>query len=155
MASVNKVILIGHLGAKPEVKYLPSGNGVAELRLATNDVWTDKQGQRQERAEWHRVVVWGKTAESCAKYLDKGRQIYVEGRLQTRSWDDKDGNKKYMTEVVATPVHFLGPGPGGERGERSDVAPRAQAPAPEGAVSPRRDEPAPADFPPGDDDVPF
>src|SRR5579859_5533943 len=111
--SVNKVILIGHLGAKPELKYLPSGQAVCEMRLATNDVWQDKQNQRQERTEWHRVVVWGKTAENCAQYLDKGRQIYIEGRLQTRAWDDKNtGEKRYMTEVVANQVTFLGGGSG-------------------------------------------
>jgi len=113
--SVNKVILIGNLGAKPEIKYLPSGQAVCELRLATNEVFNDKNNQRQERTEWHRVVVWGKTAENCAQYLDKGRSCYVEGRLQTRSWDDKTtGEKKYMTEIVASQVTFLG---GGERGE--------------------------------------
>src|SRR6188472_2745260 len=100
--SVNKVILIGNLGAKPELKYLPSGQAVTEMRLATNEVFTDKQQQRQERTEWHRVVVWGKQAEHCCQYLDKGRSCYVEGRLQTRSWDDKKtGEKKYMTEIVA------------------------------------------------------
>lgn len=113
MASVNKVILIGNLGAKPELKYLPSGQGVCEMRLATTDRWQDKNGQKQERTEWHRVVVWGKTAENCAQYLDKGRSVYVEGRLQTRSWDDKDGNKRYSTEVVADRVQFLGGGGGG------------------------------------------
>ena len=117
--SVNKVILIGNLGAKPEIKYLPSGQAVCELRLATNEVFNDKNNQRQERTEWHRVVVWGKTAENCAQYLDKGRSCYVEGRLQTRSWDDKTtGEKKYMTEIVASQVTFLGGGAGaGEGGE--------------------------------------
>src|SRR5687768_14030618 len=107
---VNKVILVGNLGADPDMRYTPSGQGVCELRIATSDSWTDKNGQRQERTEWHRVVVWGKRAEVCAKYLSKGRQVYVEGRIQTRSWDDKDGNKKYMTEVVANDVQFLGGG---------------------------------------------
>jgi single-strand DNA-binding protein len=115
--SVNKVILIGNLGAKPELKYLPSGQAVCEMRLATNEVFTDKNNQRQERTEWHRVVVWGKTAENCAQYLDKGRSCYVEGRLQTRSWDDKNtGEKRYMTEIVASQVTFLGGGPGGGEG---------------------------------------
>src|SRR5437773_2534750 len=114
MGSINKVILIGNLCAKPELKYLPSGQAVCEMRLATNEVFNDKQGQRQERAEFHRIVTWGKTAENCSQYLDKGRQIYVEGRLQTRSWDDKTtGEKKYMTEIVANNVTFLGGG-GGE-----------------------------------------
>jgi single-strand DNA-binding protein len=150
---VNKVILVGNLGANPELKYLPSGQAVCEMRLATSDSYTDKQGQRQERTEWHRVVVWGKTAENCSQYLSKGRQVYVEGRLQTRSWDDKEGNKRYTTEVVANQVVFLSGG-GGERGER------AGAPA---GGAPRRggDEPPPPspDFGGGpgapDDDVPF
>lgn len=110
--SVNKVIVLGNLGAKPELKYLPSGQAVCEMRIATTETYTDRQEQRQERTEWHRVVVWGKTAENCAKYLDKGRQVYVEGRLQTRSWDDKEGKKQYMTETVANQVVFLG---GGQR----------------------------------------
>src|SRR4051795_7396576 len=117
-ASVNKVILIGNLGAKPELKYLPSGQAVCELRLATTEKFTDKNQQKQERTEWHSVVVWGKTGENCAQYLDKGRQVYIEGRLQTRSWDDKNsGEKRYMTEIVANTVQCLGGGPGsGEAG---------------------------------------
>ena len=115
---VNKVILVGNLGADPEMRYTPSGAGVCEMRLATNESWMDKQGQKQERTEWHRVVVWGKRAELCAQYLSKGRQAYVEGRLRTRSWDDKEGNKRYTTEIVATDVQFLGgrEGGGGRRG---------------------------------------
>ncbi len=113
-ASVNKVILIGNLGAKPELKYLPSGQAVCELRLATNESFTDKNQQKQERTEWHRVVVWGKQGENCAQYLDKGRSVYIEGRLQTRSWDDKNsGEKRYMTEIVANTIQFLGGGAGG------------------------------------------
>lgn len=116
-ASVNKVILIGNLGAKPELKYLPSGQAVCELRLATNESFTDKNQQKQERTEWHRVVVWGKQGENCAQYLDKGRPVYVEGRLQTRSWDDKNsGEKRYMTEIVANSVQFLGGREGGGGG---------------------------------------
>src|SRR5256885_7131031 len=112
-ASVNKVILIGNLGAKPELKYLPSGQAVCELRIATNESFTDKNQQKQERTEWHRVVAWGKQGENCAQYLDKGRQVYIEGRLQTRSWDDKTtGEKRYATEIVANTVQFLGGGPG-------------------------------------------
>ncbi len=118
---INKVLLIGNLGADPDMRYTPSGAGVCEMRLATNESWTDKNGQKQERTEWHRIVVWGKRAELCAKYLSKGRQCFVEGRLRTRSWDDKDGNKRYTTEIVATDVQFLGGGgpgggPGGGRG---------------------------------------
>jgi single-strand DNA-binding protein len=124
---VNKVILVGNLGADPEMRYTPSGAGVCEFRIATSESWNDKQGQKQERTEWHRVVVWGKRAEVCAKYLSKGRQVYIEGRLQTRTWDDKDGNKRYMTEVVANDVQFLGGG--GKEG--GGGAPRGDGPPPD------------------------
>jgi len=106
--SVNKVILVGNLGADPELKYLPSGQAVCEFRIATSERWTGKDNQQKERTEWHRIVVWGKQGEQCKEYLSKGRQVYVEGGLRTRSWDDKDGNKRYMTEVVAQRVQFLG-----------------------------------------------
>jgi single-strand DNA-binding protein len=106
--SVNKVILIGRLGNNPEIRYTNTGTAVANFNLATSENWNDKSGQRQERTEWHRVVVWGKLAELCEKYLSKGRQAFVEGRLQTRSWDDKDGNKRYTTEIVASTIQFLG-----------------------------------------------
>lgn len=108
MSGINKVILIGRLGADPEVKTVTGGNNVARLSLATSENWTDREGQRQERTEWHRIVVWGKLAELCGKYLTKGRQVYVEGRLQTRSWEDQQGQKKYTTEIVANTVQFLG-----------------------------------------------
>lgn len=98
------------------MRYTPSGQGVCELRLATSESWNDKNGQRQERTEWHRVVVWGKRAEICSKYLAKGRQVYIEGRIQTRNYDDKDGNKRYITEVIANDVQFLGGGGGGGGG---------------------------------------
>jgi single-strand DNA-binding protein len=110
MSGVNKVIVIGRLGADPEVKTVAGGNTVARLSVATSENWTDKQGQKQERTEWHRVVVWGKLAELCGKYLSKGRQAYIEGRLQTRSWEDQSGQKKYTTEIVANTVQFLGGG---------------------------------------------
>ena len=105
--SVNKVLIIGRLGAKPEVRNTPGGASVGNFSVATNETWMDKNNQKQERTEWHRVVVWGKLAELCANYLDKGRQVYVEGRLQTRQWQDKDGATKYTTEVVANTVQFL------------------------------------------------
>lgn len=108
MSGVNKVILVGRLGTDPEVKTVSGGNTVARLSLATSENWTDREGQRQERTEWHRVVVWGKLAELCGKYLSKGRQAYVEGRLQTRSWEDQQGQKKYTTEIVASTIQFLG-----------------------------------------------
>jgi single-strand DNA-binding protein len=152
MASVNKVILIGNLGAKPELKYLPSGQAVCELRLATNEQWTDKNEQKQERTEWHRIVVWGKMGENCAKYLDKGRAAYVEGRITTRSWDDKKtGEKRYMTEIVAQSVQFLGGPGGGARSERSEDDGSSQnsgAGYGEGAG-------ASPSTPPSDDDIPF
>lgn len=114
---VNKVILVGNLGADPDMRYTPSGAAVCELRLATNESWNDKNGQRQERTEWHRIVVWGKRAEVVSKYLSKGRQVYVEGRIRTRSWEDKEGNKRYTTEIIANDVQFLGGrGGGGEGG---------------------------------------
>jgi single-strand DNA-binding protein len=106
--SVNKVIILGRLGQDPELKYTPGGAAVCNFSLATSESWTDKSGQKQERTEWHRVVVWGKLAELCNQYLSKGRQAYLEGRLQTRSWDDKDGNKRYTTEINAATVQFIG-----------------------------------------------
>ena len=107
MGSVNKVILVGNLGADPELKYTPSSRPLCNLRIATTDVFKDKSGQRQEKTEWHRVTVWGDTAENCNKYLSKGRSVYVEGRLQTRSYD-KEGQKHYATDIVADRVVFLG-----------------------------------------------
>lgn len=106
MSSLNKVQLIGRLGADPESKYLQSGSVVTSMRVATNEYFT-RGGEKQERTEWHRIVVWGKLAETCGKYLSKGRLVYIEGRLQNRSWDDRDGNKRYTTEIVARNVQFL------------------------------------------------
>ena len=113
MGSVNKVILVGNLGRDAELRYTPGGAPVATLNMATTEIWNDKGGQRQEKTEWHRVVLWGKTAESLSEYLTKGKQIYVEGKLQTRQWDDKDGNKRYTTEVRGDRVVLLGGGGGG------------------------------------------
>ena len=120
MGSVNKVILVGNLGRDAELRYTPGGAAVATLNLATTEVWNDKGGQRQEKTEWHRVVLWGKQAESLQEYLTKGKQIYVEGRLQTRQWDDKDGNKRYTTEIKADRITLLGGGGGGGRGASMD-----------------------------------
>lgn len=106
--SVNKVILLGRLGQDPELKYTPGGAAVCNFSMATTESWTDKSGQKQEKTEWHRIVVWGKLAELCNQYLAKGRQAFVEGRLQTRSWDDKDGSKRYTTEIMANTVQFIG-----------------------------------------------
>jgi len=106
--SLNKVLLIGNLGKDPEVRFTGGGQAVAKFPIATSEVWTDKDGQRQERTEWHNVVVWGKQGEHCGQYLSKGRQVFVEGSIRTRQYDDKDGTKKYFTEVVAQRVQFLG-----------------------------------------------
>lgn len=120
MGSVNKVILLGNLGANPESKALPSGQTVCEMRIATTETYNDRNEQKQERTEWHRIVVYGKMADNCAKYLAKGRQVYVEGRIQTRSWDDKEGKKNYITEVVANQVVFIG-GTGQGGGQKSNA----------------------------------
>ena len=122
MGSVNKVILVGNLGRDAEVRYTQGGTPVATLNMATTEVWNDRtSGQRQEKTEWHRIVVWGKQAETLSEYLLRGRQIYVEGRLQTRQWDDRDGNKRYTTEVRADRVVLLG-GRGGEQPGRGREA---------------------------------
>jgi single-strand DNA-binding protein len=113
---VNKVILIGNLGKDPELKYTPGGQPVATFSLATQERFTDKSGQRQDRTEWHNIVAWGKLAELVNQYLKKGRTAYIEGRITTRSWDDKDGNKKYRTEIVANSVEFIGGSGGGGGG---------------------------------------
>jgi single-strand DNA-binding protein len=146
MGSVNKVILVGNLGRDAELRYTPGGAAVATLNLATTEVWNDKGGQRQEKTEWHRIVLWGKQAESLQEYLTKGKQIYVEGRLQTRQWDDKDGNKRYTTEIKADRITLLGGGGGGGRGASMD---RAAASVSQGGG----DEPPVA--PITDDDIPF
>lgn len=125
--SVNKVILIGRLGNNPEIRYTPSGAAVANFNIATSESWNDKGGQKQERTEWHRIVVWNKLAELCNQYLTKGRQVYIEGRLQTRQWDDKDGNKRYTTEVIANTVQFLGSG--ANQGIGAGAQDQAQMPA--------------------------
>jgi single-strand DNA-binding protein len=147
MASVNRVILVGNLGRDPELRYIPSGQAVANFTLATNDRWRDKEGNNQERTEWHRIVVWGKTAENCAQYLQKGRSVYIEGRLQTRDWEDKEGNKRQTTETIAQTVQFLG-GRGGAGGESGGGPIENSGPSsagPSGGESP----------PPPSSDVPF
>lgn len=150
---VNKAILIGNLGADPEVRFTPGGQAVANFRIATSESWTDKNGQKQERVEWHRIVVWGKLAELCGEYLKKGRQCYVEGRLQTREWTDKEGKKNYTTEVVANQVVFLGgrgeagAGSGRGRGGGDDFGP----PPPGAEEGPAQGGSAGS----GEDDIPF
>ncbi len=156
MGNVNKVILVGNLGRDIEIRYTSGGTAVATLSLATTDVWTDKTGQRQEKTEWHRVVLWGKTAETLQEYLLKGRQIYVDGRLQTRQRDDRDGNKRYTTEIRSDRVVLLGgrgagtagggtggggTGGGGTGGSRGDNDQQAPGPAEPGELT--------------EDDIPF
>jgi single-strand DNA-binding protein len=149
MGSVNKVILVGNLGRDAELRYTPGGAAVATLNLATTEVWNDRNNQRQEKTEWHRVVLWGKQAESLQEYLTKGKQIYVEGRLQTRQWDDKDGNKRYTTEIKCDRVTLLGGGGGGGRGGGSESYGGGRSAGGGGGM----DEP-PVE-PITDDDIPF
>jgi len=145
MSGVNKVILVGNLGANPELRYTQGQQAVANLRIATTERWTDKSGQKQEATEWHRVVVWGKQAEIVGQYLTKGRQVYVEGRIRTRQWQDQQGQKRFTTEIVAQNVQMLG-----GRGER---APGEEMGA--GATVPP-DDTIREDFGGGtDDDIPF
>jgi single-strand DNA-binding protein len=125
MASVNKVILIGNLGRDPEVRYMPSGDAMVNLSLATTDNWRDKSGEKQEKTEWHRVVMFGKVAEIAGEYLKKGSQAYFEGRLQTRKWTDKEGQERYTTEIVADRMQMLGSRSGGS----TRAAPDDEAPA--------------------------
>jgi len=107
MAGINKVILVGNLGADPEIRYTPGGMAVANFSLATSETFS-KEGQKQTKTEWHKIVAFGKLAEICGEYLSKGKQVYIEGKIQTRSWEDKEGVKKYMTEIVANTMQMLG-----------------------------------------------
>jgi single-strand DNA-binding protein len=148
---VNKVILVGNLGKDPEVRYMPSGNAVANVTLATTDSWKDKQsGEKQERTEWHNVVFYSRLAEIVGEYLKKGSQVYVEGRLQTRKWQDKSGNDRYTTEIIASDMQMLG-SRGGSAGFSGDRAPAAQ-PAAQPAAAASSGGGSSADF---DDDIPF
>ena len=137
MASVNKAIIVGNLGRDPEIRYTQNNTPVATFSIATTDQWSDRNGEKQERTEWHRIVAWGRLAEICSQYLQKGKQVYVEGRLQTREWEDKDGNKRYTTEIVAKEMKMLSPKGGGAAGGNQYA-----------------DEPPPAE-PRMGDDVPF
>jgi len=140
--TVNKVILIGNLGKDPEVRYTQSGRAVARFSIATTEFWNDQEGNRQERTEWHNIIVWGKQGETCAQYLAKGRQVFIEGSIRSRSYDDKSGTKRYITEIIAQRVRFLGGG-GGTR-----IAPEAEG---ESSGEPVSGEQSP----PSDDDIPF
>lgn len=151
MAGVNKAILIGNLGADPETRVTPSGQPVTNFRIATSERWMDRDGKNQERTEWHRIVTFSRLAETCRDYLAKGRQVYVEGRIQTNQWEDRDGNKRYTTEIVAQTVRFLG--------GRADRAASSDAPSytPDASDDPGMNSGELDGGPPpiGDDDVPF
>ena len=141
MAAINKAIIIGNLGRDPEIRYFPDGTAVANFTIATTESWTDKQsGEKKERTEWHRIVAFRRLAEICGEYLHKGKQVYIEGKLQTREWEDKDGNRRWTTEIVTERMQMLG-----SRSERS------AAPPPDGGDP--FDKMPPDDVP--DDDVPF
>lgn len=151
--SVNKAILVGNLGKDPELRYTPSGAAVATFSLATTERFKNRNGEQQERTEWHNIVAWGPLAEICGKYLSKGRQIYVEGRIQNRSYDDREGNKRYISEVVISEMQMLGrPGEetGGARPAAAQVTPAASATASATAASGYEEPP----FNP-DDEIPF
>ncbi len=143
--AINKVILIGNLGKDPELRYTASGTAVASFSLATSERFKNRNGEQQERTEWHNIVAWANLAEICGKYLAKGRQVYIEGRIQTRSYDDRDGNKRYITEIVANEMKMLGR-PGESGGYQDSQAAPAAAPAAAESGGPT--------FNP-DDDIPF
>ncbi len=157
MASVNKVIIIGNLGRDPETRYMPEGGAICNISVATTDKWKDKNGEMQEKTEWHRVAFFGKLAEIAGEYLKKGSQVYVEGRLQTRKWQDKDGNDKYSTEIVANQMQMLGSRQGMGGGARAAEA--GGGGAEEGAASrPAASKPAAKSggkFDDFEDDIPF
>ena len=144
--SVNKAILVGNLGKDPEVRFTGTGKAVCKFPIATSTTWNDADGARQERTEWHNIIVWGKQGENCGKFLSKGRQVFVEGEIRSRSYDDKDGNKRYITEIVAQNVRFLGGGQGGGRSTSGDPGfPEEPATGMGGGGAPATD----------DDDIPF
>jgi single-strand DNA-binding protein len=153
MASVNKVILVGNLGADPEMRYLPSGEAVANLRLATTDSWKDKDGAKQEVTEWHRVSFFGRQAEVCGQYLKKGSQIYVEGSIRTRKWQDKDGQDKYSTEIRGDRMQMLGrrEGMGGSDAPTRDAGGAGRS----GGGKPAPQPAAGSNFNDFEDDIPF
>ena len=148
MASVNKVILIGNLGADPETRYLPSGDAVTNIRIATTDTWKDKNGEKQEHTEWHRIAFFGKLAEIAGEYLKKGSPVYVEGRIRTRKWQDKEGQDRYSTEIVADRMQLLGARGGGAEA-------MAREPAQVGAAAKPAAKKGGGAFDEMDDDIPF
>ena len=163
MASVNKVILVGNLGRDPEVRYMPNGDAVANFSIATTETWKDKQGNRQEKTEWHNIVMYRRLAEIVGEYLKKGSQVYIEGRLQTRKWQDKQGNDRYTTEIIADQLKMLGGRNSNAAGQTPGQDHGAASPSQPGGAStddtpppPRRKDPAPGgNFDDMDDDIPF
>lgn len=163
MASVNKVILIGNLGADPETRFLPSGDAVANIRIATTDNWKDKSGDKQEHTEWHRVSFFGKLAEIAGEYLKKGSPVYIEGRIRTRKWQDKEGQDRYSTEIVADRMQLLGSrgGVGGGAGGGESMPREAREPrggdggGNGGGAKPAAKKGGGASFDDMDDDIPF
>jgi single-strand DNA-binding protein len=148
MKGLNKVMLIGRLGRDPEMKYTQGGQSVVKFSMATDESWTDKSGEKKTRTEWHNIVVWGKLGEICNQYLKKGRLVYVEGRIQTRQWEDQSGNKRSTTEIVLNDMSILE-----ARGAAEGAHPASTYPEP--AAEPRQDEIVVSDAPITDDDVPF
>ena len=168
MSSVNLAMLIGNLGSDPEIRYTATNEAVANLRVATNEAWKDAQGAKQERTEWHRVVAFGKLAEQCKEYLTKGRQVWVMGRIQTREWQDKEGNRRFTTEIIAREIRFLGGGSGGENRGGEEPPPQGGAQKGQGGAQPWGGGAQPSGQPAagsggfsgpsqgiGDDDIPF
>lgn len=159
MASVNKVILVGNLGRDPEMRYMPSGDAIANFSVATTDNWKDKNGQKQERTEWHRISMFGKLAEIAGEYLKKGSSVYIEGRLQTRKWQDKEGNERQTTEVVADRMQMLGGRSSGNAYEAMDdedqSAPPQRQPASAPAQKPAAAPASGSGFDDFEDDIPF
>ncbi len=153
MASVNKVILVGNLGRDPETRYTTGGEAVTNVSIATTDSWKDKAGEKQERTEWHRVAFFGKLAEIAGEYLKKGSQVYVEGRLQTRKWQDKEGQEKYTTEIIADRMQMLGSRAGGGGGGGGEPPPERERGA--GGGKPAGSAPAKKNVDDLDDDIPF
>lgn len=150
MAGVNKVILVGRLGGDPEIRYTNTGTAVANFSLATSTNWLNKEGEREERTEWHRIVAFGRLGEICGEYLNKGKQVYVEGRLQTRSWEDKEGNRRKTTEIVALQLQMLGAPSGDRPPMEEDVGTRGEDPGTRGEDVGAREEEAIKE-----DDIPF
>jgi single-strand DNA-binding protein len=153
--SINKVILVGRLGQDPELRYTQTGQAVCNFSVATPEHWTDKNGQKNERVEWHKVVVWGKLSELCSQYLSKGRQAYIEGKLQTSQWEDEKGNKRYTTEILAQNVQFLGDASQQNRQQNQNYNGNAQQNPAQGGYNPQAQQGGVPEGGFAADDIPF